>query len=203
MHKNIYNYDLIVILVILSTLATFASLSILGVGMVFLSAPFILHEIYGLKPGDVGYISPRVDPNTGAHNTPYQDFIVNGCLAAPFDGTNPTITLDTKGLEELGIPYYDPNTCFDIAKNTPGYIIDKVETYKNTTEGPFGIEKDLYENNTGEKALDTFENRILLHLKDCVGARTTWNNLKYSLENEMGITVDSNLLHLSNFILTL
>jgi hypothetical protein len=42
---------------------------------------------------------------------------------------------------------------------------------------------------------DSFENRIILHLNRCVGARTTWNNLKYSLENEMGITVDPKLLH--------
>ena len=42
---------------------------------------------------------------------------------------------------------------------------------------------------------DSFENRIILHLNRCVGARTTWNNLKYSLEKEMGITVDPKLLH--------
>lgn len=42
---------------------------------------------------------------------------------------------------------------------------------------------------------DTFENRILLHIKECVGARTTWNNLKYSLEKELGFSVNSNLLH--------
>jgi hypothetical protein len=108
--------------------------AIVAFSTVFLLTGAIMTQVYGLKPGDVGYLSPRVDPNTGGQNTPYQDFIVNGCLAAPFDGTNPTITLDTKGLEELGMIWYDPNTCFDIAKNTPGYIIDSVETYGENNE---------------------------------------------------------------------
>ncbi len=42
---------------------------------------------------------------------------------------------------------------------------------------------------------DSFENRILYHLGKCEGARTTWNNLKYSLENEMGFSIDPKLLH--------
>jgi uncharacterized protein (UPF0218 family) len=42
---------------------------------------------------------------------------------------------------------------------------------------------------------DSFENRILLHLNQCIGARTTWNNLKYSLEKELGYSVNPNLLH--------
>lgn len=42
---------------------------------------------------------------------------------------------------------------------------------------------------------DSFERRILYHLKKSDGAQTTWNDLKYSLENEMGITVDPKLLH--------
>jgi uncharacterized protein (UPF0218 family) len=44
--------------------------------------------------------------------------------------------------------------------------------------------------------MDSFENRILYHLKECeVVHGTTWNNLKYSLEKEMGITIEPNLLH--------
>lgn len=42
---------------------------------------------------------------------------------------------------------------------------------------------------------DSFENRILYHLGQCDGARTTWNDLKYSLEQEMGFSIDPNLLH--------
>ena len=42
---------------------------------------------------------------------------------------------------------------------------------------------------------DSFENRILYHLKNCNGAQTSWNELKYSIENEMGFSVDPKLLH--------
>ena len=42
---------------------------------------------------------------------------------------------------------------------------------------------------------DSFENRILYHLSKCEGARTTWNNLKYGLENEIGFSIDPKLLH--------
>lgn len=42
---------------------------------------------------------------------------------------------------------------------------------------------------------DSFENRILFYLSNCVGARTTWNNLKYGLEMDMGITIDPKLLY--------
>lgn len=45
--------------------------------------------------------------------------------------------------------------------------------------------------------IDTFENRILLHLSD--GAQSSgglsWNSLKYSLEKEMGFVIDPKLLH--------
>ena len=47
--------------------------------------------------------------------------------------------------------------------------------------------------------IDTFENRILLHLRDFDGAHnntgTSWNGLKDSLEKELGFTVDPKLLH--------
>jgi hypothetical protein len=42
---------------------------------------------------------------------------------------------------------------------------------------------------------DSFENRILLHISRFNGAQSTWNNLKYSLESEMGITISPDLLH--------
>ncbi|MCD6036160.1 MAG: hypothetical protein K0S67_44 [Nitrososphaeraceae archaeon] len=42
---------------------------------------------------------------------------------------------------------------------------------------------------------DSYERRILYHLSNCVGARTTWNNLKYSLETDMGTSIDPLLLH--------
>jgi hypothetical protein len=43
--------------------------------------------------------------------------------------------------------------------------------------------------------IDSFERRILYHLKKSDGAQSTWNNLKYSLENEMGFSINPNLLH--------
>jgi len=43
--------------------------------------------------------------------------------------------------------------------------------------------------------MDSFEGRIIWHLKQCHGARTTWNNLKYSLEKDLGFSVDSKLLY--------
>ena len=42
---------------------------------------------------------------------------------------------------------------------------------------------------------DSFENRILFHLKYCDGAGKSWNSLKYSLEIEMGHNIDPKLLH--------
>jgi hypothetical protein len=43
--------------------------------------------------------------------------------------------------------------------------------------------------------VDSFENRILYHLGKCEGTRTSWNNLKYSLEKDMGFSVDPKLLY--------
>ena len=42
---------------------------------------------------------------------------------------------------------------------------------------------------------DSFERRILYHITMSDGAQMTWNNLKYSLENEMGFSINPNLLH--------
>ena len=96
-----------------------------------LSAPFILHtlnEVYGIKPGDVGYTQYLKADGTAM--TPYENFMANGCLTKEWDFPNDkTVILDTKGLEELGLIWYDPNACFEIAKQTPGYVIDKVEPY--------------------------------------------------------------------------
>ena len=83
--------------------------------------------VYGIKPGDPGY---RQYLNAqGEPNTPFQDLLVNGCMVKEHHNTDQSFVLDTKGLEELGLLWYDPNTCFDIAKNANGYVIDKVETY--------------------------------------------------------------------------
>lgn len=43
--------------------------------------------------------------------------------------------------------------------------------------------------------MDSFEGRILWHLKQSDDHRTSYNNLKYSLENELGFMVDPKLLH--------
>lgn len=97
--------------------------------VVFFTTPFILQSVHGLKPGDEGWVHHGGAGTGVPDNTPFQDFMVNGCLTAPWIQGDPKVVFDTKGLEELGLFYYDPNYCFDVAKNTPGYIIDKIETY--------------------------------------------------------------------------
>lgn len=115
---------------ILPTLTILTSLSILVLGMAFLPSPFIFNEIYGLKPGDPGY-KQYSHPN-GTPNTPYEDMIMNGCLTKPYTGQEKTVILDTDGLVELGLDYFDPNTCFEIAKTMAGhYNIDDVKVYAN------------------------------------------------------------------------
>lgn len=94
---------------------------------VFMLTGYIMTQVYGLVPGDEGYT--KYLNVFGEPNTPYQDLLANACLTAPHTDADQTFTMDTKGLEELGILFYDPNTCFDMAKNTLGYTIDKVETY--------------------------------------------------------------------------
>lgn len=100
---------------------------------VFLLTGAIMSQVYGLKPLDPGYTHYK-DDITGIENTPYQDFMVNGCLTKQILPGDKIIILDTKGLEESGLFYYDPNYCFDVAKNTPGYIIDSIETYGDNNE---------------------------------------------------------------------
>lgn len=78
--------------------------------------------VYGMTPFDEGYA--HYEPNT-----PYQDFVANGCLTGPFYETNSTVVMDTFGLLEAGLEYFAPNTCFDIAKTIEGYMIDNVKPY--------------------------------------------------------------------------
>ena len=40
-----------------------------------------------------------------------------------------TIIFDTKGLEDSGLIWYDPNTCFDLAKKLGGYSITEIKPY--------------------------------------------------------------------------
>lgn len=94
---------------------------------VFLLTGYIMTQVYGLKPGDQGYRNYLNEQ--GEPNTPYQDMLVNGCMTKEHTEADQTFTLDTKGLEELGMIWYDPNTCFDIAKNAIGYDITSVQTY--------------------------------------------------------------------------
>jgi hypothetical protein len=98
-------------------------------GTVFLLTGAIMTQVYGIKPGDPDYVHYGGLGTGNPDNTPYQDFIANGCFTKQLYEGNTTGVLDTMGLEELGLPYYDPNTCFDLAKTIPGYVIDKVETY--------------------------------------------------------------------------
>jgi hypothetical protein len=110
---------------------------------VFMLTGALLTSVYGIKPGDPDFsVYPSNDPSIKI--TPYVNFLMNGCLTKTFVQGDAIVILDTKGLEELGMFYYDPNTCMDMAlgMTESGYIIDKVEPYKITTPGPFGIEKD-------------------------------------------------------------
>ncbi len=108
---------------------------------VFLLTGAIMTQVYGIKPGDPEFtIYTKPD---GTAKTPYDNFITNGCMTKTFYDGDKTLILDTKGVEELGLFYYDPNVCFDIAKQTTGYEINKVESYKITTPGLFGTEKDM------------------------------------------------------------
>lgn len=127
-------------------ISTFAiSLILVGFLFTFLSAPFILNSVYGITPRDPGYTHD--DNKDGIMNTPYQDFIANGCMTKPFNETDETIVFDTNGLVELGMVWFDPNTCFDMAMGmSDNYIIDSVVkdsndqmiitlTKKNNTNG--------------------------------------------------------------------
>jgi hypothetical protein len=107
-------------LVVIVALVTFST--------VFLLTGALMTAVFGLYPGDVGYHVNK-DPLTGVPNTPYQDFMANACVSAPWYEGDKTVVLDTKGLEESGLIYYDPNYCFDVAKTIKGYVIDKVEPY--------------------------------------------------------------------------
>ncbi len=108
---------------------------------VFLLTGAIMTQVYGIYPGDPGF---AIYPGPGGKDlTPYNNFIYNACLTAPYIKEGQPITMDTKGLEESGMLFYDPNTCFDMAKDTAqaiGYVIDKVEPYKML--GPYGTETD-------------------------------------------------------------
>ena len=100
--------------------------AVIGFITAFLSTPFILNAVYGIKPGDVGYKQYYADD--GTPNTPYQDFIANGCMTKPIQEGDKTIVFDTSGLAELGMFWFDPNTCFDLAMTLADeYDITKVE----------------------------------------------------------------------------
>ena len=108
-----------------ATIALAVGLAVFSV--IFMITGALLEQVNGLVPGDEGYTNYL---NVfGEPNTPYQDLLANACLTAPHTDADQTFTMDTKGLESLGILFYDPNICFDMAKNTQGYTIDKVETY--------------------------------------------------------------------------
>jgi len=122
-----------IILVVIAALVSFS--------LIFVMTGAIMTKVYGIYPGDPGF---AIYPGPGGKDlTPYNNFIYNACLTAPFLEGNTSITMDTKGLEESGMFFYDSNTCFDMAKDTAqatGFIIDKVEPYKMT--GQYGTETD-------------------------------------------------------------
>lgn len=96
-------------------------------GTVFLFTGALLTSVYGVKPGDTDYY--LYEPPKGEVMTPYNNFLFNGCLEKKFYEGDKTIIMDTKGLEELGMFYYDVNTCFDMAKTMTDYTITSVESY--------------------------------------------------------------------------
>jgi hypothetical protein len=98
---------------------TLIALLLLVAGLAY---SILLPTISAITPFDEGYA--HYEPNT-----PYQDFIANGCMTGPFYETNSTVVRDTFGLLELGLLYFDPNICLDIAMTIEGYMIDKVEPY--------------------------------------------------------------------------
>lgn len=97
--------------------------------VIFFTTPFVLQSVHGVYPGDPGYALNGGGDTGVPKNTPFQDFMVNACLVKPWYIGDKVVEMDTKGLEESGMFYYDPNYCFDVAKNSPGYSIDKIETY--------------------------------------------------------------------------
>lgn len=131
-------------------LAVVAALT--GFAVAFLAAPFLLtsiQSVYGLKPGDEGYgQGSHLD---GTPNTPYEDFMANGCLPKAFHFGDETVILDSKGLKELGLIWYDANTCFDVAKNTAGYDITNIKTDLNG-DMVITLTKQPQQNNTNPVA---------------------------------------------------
>jgi hypothetical protein len=126
MELNISNRKTKIRLAVIVALVAFST--------IFLLTGAIMTSVYGLKPLDPGYI--HTEPNT-----PYEDLIENGCISATETMPDASIVVfDTKGLEELGLPYYDQNICFDIAKTMDSYNIEKIEPYKIT--GQYGNDID-------------------------------------------------------------
>lgn len=107
-----------------ATLAVITAL--IAFSTVFLLTGYIMTTVYGLKPGDTDFYIYEGD---GQVMTPYNNFLFNGCLEKKFYLGDQTVIMDTKGLEELGMFYYDVNTCFDMAKEMTGYTITSVESY--------------------------------------------------------------------------
>ena len=107
------------ILIVVAALAAFST--------VFLLTGAVLTAVYGLKPGDPDFFV--YDSVEGGVMTPYNNFLFNGCLEKKFYLGDQTVIMDTKGLEELGMFYYDVNTCFDMAVSMSDYTITSVEKY--------------------------------------------------------------------------
>lgn len=105
-------------------------LVILSLTTTIVSASLTMNSVYGIKPGDPDYQFYN-DNDDKTPKTPYENLIINGCLKEPFYKVNKTITMDTKGLDELGLDLIDKNICFEYAKYIAGYFIDSVETDKN------------------------------------------------------------------------
>lgn len=107
--------------------------ALVAFGTVFLFTGALMNTVYGIAPGDPDFFIYADKKEV----TPYNNFLFNGCLTKIWVEGDQTITMDTKGLEELGILYYDVNTCFDMAKELTGYTITSVESYKTPSPGGY------------------------------------------------------------------
>ena len=103
---------------------------LIAFGTMFVLTGAVITLVYGIKPGDEGF-TQYYDNDRKTPKTPYENLVINGCLKEPIYEDSQSIIMDTKGLDEVGLLYFDPNICFDYAKYITGFSIDNIETDTN------------------------------------------------------------------------